>query len=190
MDLQEQTDERCTLLNQTPPPCRSPPRIDLASGLSSLCARARLCPRMGRRLVRDRRWPSLPRLRTSMDPEGPPWQLPCHRTVEAARYGADDLSPRTVRAACAQPRARCTPHHARLLSLQRVPLPCMAIRSTGELTLDDVLGVPAIGTHRNSSMRSEEKCGETSSNVRVGGVICTLQLYRVSVHWPIGLLYR
>ena len=140
MDLQEQTDERCTLLHQTPPPCRSPPRIDIASGLSSLCARARLCPRMGRRLVSDRRWPSLPRLRKSMYPEGPPWQLPYHRTVEAARYGADDLSPRTVRAACAQPLARCAPHHARLLSLQRVPLPCMAIRSTWELALDFAIG--------------------------------------------------
>jgi hypothetical protein len=39
-------------------------------------------------------------------------------------------------------------------------------------------------------MRSGEKRGETSSNVRVGGVICTLQMDRVSVHWPIELLDR
>src|SRR5262249_2283638 len=154
--------------------------------ISSLCSRARLGPRMGRRLVSDRIWPSLPRLRMAIYPDGPPWQLPCHRTVEAARYGAYDPSPRTVQAAWAQPLARGSPHHARLLSLQRVPLPCMTILSTWEPALDDVLGVPAIGTHSNPSMRSEEKRGETSSNVRVGGVICALQMYRVSVHWPMG----
>src|SRR5215467_2013398 len=40
------------------------------------------------------------------------------------------------------------------------------------------------------STESGEKRGETSSDVRGGGVICTLQIYRVSVHRPMGLLYR
>jgi hypothetical protein len=29
-----------------------------------------------------------------------------------------------------------------------------------------------------------------SRNLRGEGVICALQMYRVSVHWPMGLLYR
>jgi hypothetical protein len=39
-------------------------------------------------------------------------------------------------------------------------------------------------------MKSAEKCVETSSNVRAGGVIGALQMYRVSAHWPMELLYR
>jgi hypothetical protein len=33
---------------------------------------------------------------------------------------------------------------------------------------------------------SQGKPVETSSNVSAGGVIGTLQMYRVSVHWPMG----
>jgi hypothetical protein len=39
-------------------------------------------------------------------------------------------------------------------------------------------------------MKLVEKCVETSSNVRAGGVIGALHMYRVSVHWPMELLYR
>src|SRR5215475_7495537 len=40
------------------------------------------------------------------------------------------------------------------------------------------------------STESGEKRVKTSRNVRGGGVICALQMYRVFRHWPMGLLYR
>jgi len=39
-------------------------------------------------------------------------------------------------------------------------------------------------------MTAGEKRVETARNLRVGGIIGALQMYRVSVHWPLRLLYR
>src|SRR5262245_14238864 len=74
------------------------------------------------------------------------------------------------------------------------PSPCPPFPdSSRRVVVEDILPQKVVQTilcHWCDNRWSDPICYQLSRNLRAGGVIYALQMNRVSVHWPLALLYR
>src|SRR5262245_11274542 len=84
-----------------------------------------------------------------------------------------------------------SPRIARRCRLYRQATPVLCDRLCP--TLACILGSRVYEGEDAERYRAGWRCSPVnrwSENLRAGGVICALHMYRVSVHWPMELLYR